>query len=104
MPAWTCAHTQRPPTPVVPCPPPRSFYQHLPEGCSWAFGLVWGHAVSTDLVRWEHLPPALVPTPHSVDADGCFRWVRKRWAIGLHLHALCGTCCTRLGYRHDILL
>jgi hypothetical protein len=33
---------------------------------------VWGHAVSTDLVTWEHLPPALVPTPGWVDADGCF--------------------------------
>lgn len=28
--------------------------------------------MSTDLVRWEHLPPALVPTPGWVDADGCF--------------------------------
>jgi sucrose-6-phosphate hydrolase SacC (GH32 family) len=33
---------------------------------------VWGHAVSSDLVRWEHLPPALVPTPGWADADGCF--------------------------------
>ncbi|KAF8056752.1 BFRUCT3 [Scenedesmus sp. PABB004] len=48
------------------------FYQHLPEGCEWAFGLVWGHAVSADLVHWEHLPHAVEPTAASLDADGCF--------------------------------
>eukprot|EP00775_Hariotina_reticulata_P002344 gene2344-2651_t len=48
------------------------FYQHLPEGCEWAFGLVWGHAISTDLVHWEHLPHAIVPTAKTLDADGCF--------------------------------
>jgi hypothetical protein len=53
----------------------RSFYQWVPEGCVWTFGLYWGHSVSEDLVRWEHLPPALVPTPGSLDQDGCFRWL-----------------------------
>ena len=49
------------------------FYQHLVEGCSWDFGIVWGHAVSADGgVTWAHLPPALAPTPGGVDADGCF--------------------------------
>ncbi|KAF6258531.1 hypothetical protein COO60DRAFT_1107801 [Scenedesmus sp. NREL 46B-D3] len=48
------------------------FYQHLSEGCEWAFGLVWGHAVSADLIHWEHLPHAMVPTAKSLDADGCF--------------------------------
>lgn len=28
--------------------------------------------MSADLVHWEHLPPALVPTPGGLDADGCF--------------------------------
>ncbi len=31
----------------------------------------WGHVRSTDLVRWEHLPPALAPTD-DIDKDGCF--------------------------------
>ena len=48
------------------------FYQYLPEKCEWDFGIVWGHAYSEDLVHWEHLEPALVPSPGWVDADGCF--------------------------------
>ena len=36
------------------------FYQYNPDG-----KLYWGHAVSTDLTRWTHLPIALSP-----DADG----------------------------------
>jgi hypothetical protein len=51
---------------------PFRFYQHLPTGCEWDWGLVWGHAISSDLVHWEHLPPALRPTPGKLDADGCF--------------------------------
>jgi len=48
------------------------FYQYLPGKCEWDFGIVWGHAYSEDLVHWEHLEPALVPSPGWVDADGCF--------------------------------
>jgi beta-fructofuranosidase len=47
------------------------FYQYNPAGAFHA-AIRWGHAVSTDLVHWEHLPIALAPTPASVDADGCF--------------------------------
>ena len=31
----------------------------------------WGHAVSQDLVSWEHKGPALYPTIHG-DQNGCF--------------------------------
>lgn len=36
------------------------FYQYYPEDIVWG-PMHWGHAVSTDLIHWEHLPIALFP-------------------------------------------
>lgn len=47
------------------------FYQYNPEG-AFHHRIHWGHALSSDLVHWQHLPVALTPTPDGPDADGCW--------------------------------
>lgn len=37
------------------------FYQHYPESTQWG-PMHWGHAISRNLLTWEHLPIALFPT------------------------------------------
>ncbi len=46
------------------------FYQHFPYTCKWGT-MHWGHAISDDLVSFQHLPIALYPSK-DYDRNGCF--------------------------------
>ncbi|KAE8820635.1 Beta-fructofuranosidase, insoluble isoenzyme 4 [Hordeum vulgare] len=49
-----------------------NFYQYNPHSALWCWGdIVWGHSVSTDLINWIHLEPAIEPDNPS-DRDGCW--------------------------------
>lgn len=45
------------------------FYQYYPEDIVWG-PMHWGHAISKDLVYWEHKPIALFPDEHGLIFSG----------------------------------
>ncbi len=59
------------------------FYQYNPYDTKWD-SMHWGHAVSSDLLRWTYLPAALAPdAPY--DAFGCFSGSAIETGDGKHL-------------------
>lgn len=46
------------------------FYQYNPKGAVWG-NIVWAHSVSTDLINWTPLDPAIFPSQPS-DINGCW--------------------------------
>jgi len=47
------------------------FHQYNPQGAVWG-NMHWAHAISTDMVHWQHEPIALAPSPGGPDSDGVF--------------------------------
>lgn len=46
------------------------FYQYNPNGSTWG-NIVWAHSVSTDLINWKILEPAIYPSK-PFDKFGCW--------------------------------
>jgi fructan beta-fructosidase len=76
------------------------FYQHNPEGDRWGH-MSWGHAVSRDLLRWEHLPLALR------EEDGIMAFSGSAVVDAANTSGLCGaagpSCLVAIytGHGHD---
>ncbi len=85
------------------------FYQYHPHSTVWG-PMHWGHAVSRDLVHWQHLPIALHPDEHGMIFSGCavVDWHNTAGfgteaiiAIFTHHHAEQGTQSQSLAYSTD---
>ncbi|MBQ6734399.1 MAG: glycoside hydrolase family 32 protein [Lachnospiraceae bacterium] len=70
------------------------FYQYHPYANHWG-PMHWGHAKTTDFIRWERLPVALAPDTKA-DRDGCFSGSALELADGRHLLVYTGVRRKRL--------
>lgn len=62
------------------------FYQYNPFDVNWE-NMSWGHSVSSDLVSWEEMEPALYPDDNGTVFSGC-GLVNERGCFGLPKDAL----------------
>lgn len=46
------------------------FYQYHPYSSKWG-PMHWGHAISDDLIHWQHAPIAMFPDEHGAIFSGC---------------------------------
>ncbi|KAF5931917.1 hypothetical protein HYC85_028088 [Camellia sinensis] len=51
--------------------PIRFWYYYNPDGADWG-NIVWAHSTSLDLVNWTPHPPAISPSQHGGDINGCW--------------------------------
>jgi len=54
------------------------FFQYNPHAAVWG-DMHWAHAMSPDMVHWQHLPVALAPTHGGPDEEGCFSGSAVVW-------------------------
>ncbi len=62
------------------------YYQWNPYDLCWG-NMHWGHAVSKDLLTWEHRPPAIRPDVYGPAYSGC-GWVDREGVAGYGKDAL----------------
>ena len=61
------------------------FFQYNPRAATWG-DMSWNHAVSSDMLHWQHLPVALTPAPDGPDSYGCFSG--STIAVGKRVYAV----------------
>jgi beta-fructofuranosidase len=61
------------------------FFQYNPLAAVWG-DMSWNHAVSNDMLHWDHEPLAFTPTPGGPDSFGCFSG--SAIAVGKRVYAV----------------